>query len=267
MAHRAARTGFSLSGIALVTGASSGLGEHYADFLARSGMTVIVTARSADALEQNAAKLTERHGSRVEVIPADLTDRDARQDLIDRVSAHGPLDVLVNNAGFGTYGTVLEMDPDRLMDEIELNCVALTQLCRAFLPAMVDRGRGAIINVASIAGFVPIPTMSVYAATKAYVRSFSHALWSETRDTGVRVLSVCPGPTETEFFTNTGSPASMMTGRRSPEQVIQSTFRALNRGAAEVVDGPLNQITARLSHLLPNRFVLPMARAYAEPQR
>lgn len=265
MADSAARSGFPLSGTALVTGASSGLGEHYADFLARSGMALILTARSTAALEQNAARLADRHNCAVDVIPADLTDRDARRDLIARVDARGPLDLLINNAGFGTHGPFVGMDPDRLENEIELNCVALTHLCRAFLPAMIDRGRGAIINVASTAGFQPMPTLSVYAATKAYVRSFSHAVWSETRGTGVRVLSVCPGPTQTQFFSNTGSPNMMARGRRSPEQVIQSTFRALNRDAVEVIDGPMNQLTARLAHLLPNRVVMPGARAYAEP--
>jgi uncharacterized protein len=266
MADSAVENGFSLSGTALVTGASSGLGAHYADFLARSAMAVITTARSAEALQENAARLVDRHGSRVEIIPSDLTDRSARLELIEQVEAHGPLDVLVNNAGFGTHGAFIETEPDRVMDEIELNCVALTHLCRAFLPGMIARRRGAIINVASMAGFQPTPSMSVYAATKAFVRSLSAALWSETRGSGVRVLSVCPGPTETPFFANIGSPTSMPR-RRSPEQVIQSTFRALNRDVPEVIDGPGNRVVARLSHLLPDRVVAPFARAYAKPKR
>lgn len=266
MADRTARIGFTLSGTALVTGASSGLGEHYADFLARSGMKVILTARSGDKLAENAARIAERHNQTPIVIPADLTDRDSRQDLIAQVRAAGPVDVLVNNAGFGTHGNFVTMDTDRVIQEIELNCVALTHLSREFLPDMLDRGHGAIINIASNAGFQPMPTFSVYAATKAYVRSFSQALWAETKGTGVRVLSVCPGPTETEFFTNTGEPSSMTILRRNPEQVIQSTFRALNKGVPEVVDGPSNQIISGISRHLPARLVLPIARAYAKPR-
>jgi short-subunit dehydrogenase len=265
MPDSAVRTSFPLVGNALITGASSGLGEHYADFLARNGMDVVLTARSADALSQNAARIADRHDRSVQVLPADLTDRESRRELLARVDEHGPLAVLVNNAGFGTHGPFQEMDPGRMMDEIELNCVALTMLARDVLPGMIERGRGAIINVASTAGFQPLPTMSVYAAAKAYVRSLSHALWSETRGTGVRVLSVCPGPTETDFWHRTGEP-NTMTVRRSPEQVIQSTFRALNRNIPEVIDGPANQLTARLAHLLPKRWVLPIARKYAEPR-
>lgn len=265
MRDRSAQTGFRLSGTALVTGASSGLGEQYADFLARHGMDVILTARSAGALTENAERIAQRHKRSVEVLPADLTDRDSRRDLLARVNEQAPITVLVNNAGFGTHGTFLEMDPDRMMDEIELNCVALTVLAREVLPGMIERGQGAIINVASTAGFQPLPTMSVYAATKAYVRSLSHALWSETRGTGVRILSVCPGPTETSFWHRTGEPSSMPQ-RRNPEQVIRSTFRALNRDLPEVIDGPANRLTARLAHLLPKRWVLPVARKYAEPR-
>lgn len=266
MPDSAARTDFPLSGTALVTGASGGLGEQYAEFLARNGMDVILTARSTEALEENAARIGKRHGRWVQAVPTDLTDRDSRREVLARVNEHGPIDVLVNNAGFGTHGSFLEMDPERMVDEIELNCVALTVLAREVLPGMLERGRGAIINVASTAGFQPLPTMSVYAATKAYVRSLSHALWSETRGTGVRVLSVCPGPTETTFWNRVGE-ERIMQMRRDPEQVIQSTFRALNRDIPEVIDGPVNQLTARLAHLLPNRLVLPIARKVAQPKK
>lgn len=261
-AQRRDRT-FPLRGTALVTGASSGLGRHYAEFLARAGLDLILVARRVEELEELAADIAQRHGRRATVLPTDLTDRAERSALLDRIAELGlPVDVLINNAGFGTKGEFARIDSERILDEVELNCVAVTHLARAFLPAMLERGYGAVINIASTAGFQPWPTMSVYGATKAYVRSFSHALWSETRDTGVRVLSVCPGPTDTDWMATAGSPG-MLPRRRSPEQVVQSTFRALNRHAHEVVDGPLNQVTSFLAGLVPTRLVLPLARAYA----
>ena len=255
---------FPLRGTALVTGASSGLGTHYAEFLARAGMDLVLVARRVSELEEVAETIKQRHGRQATVLPADLTDRAARAELTDQVTAQGiTVDVLINNAGFGTKGEFAEIDPDRIVREVELNCVALTDLSRAYLPGMLDRRYGAIINIASTAGFQPIPGMSVYAATKAYVRSFSQALWSETRDTGVRVLSVCPGPTETEFMVAAGAPG-MMPLRRTPEQVVQSTFRALNRNSPEAVDGPVNRITSFAANLVPTRLVLPVSRAYTK---
>lgn len=247
-----------------MTGASSGLGRHYSEFLARAGMDLVLVARRAEELQDLAAGIAQRHGRQATVLPTDLTDRSERAALFDRITEQNiHVDVLINNAGFGTKGDFADIDPDRITREIELNCVALTDLARRFLPPMLGRGHGAIINVASTAGFQPWPTMSVYAATKAYVRSFSQALWSETRGTGVRVLSVCPGATDTEWMANTGSP-DMLPRRRTPEQVVQSTFRALNRSTPEVVDGPLNRLTSLLAGLVPTRLVLPVARAYAE---
>lgn len=264
MAEKRPDRSFSLHGTALVTGASSGLGRHYAEFLARAGMDLILVARRGEELQELAAEVLQRHGRTATVLPTDLTDRAARQALSTAIADQGlTVDVLINNAGFGTQGNFAEMDPDRIIREIELNCVALTDLARQFLPPMLTRGYGAIVNVASTAGFQPWPTMSVYGASKAYVRSFSQALWSETRDTGVRVLSVCPGPTDTEWMANTGSPG-MLPNRRSTEQVVQSTFRALNRDAMEVVDGPMNRITALAASVVPTRVVLPIARLWAK---
>ncbi|MDO5500911.1 MAG: SDR family NAD(P)-dependent oxidoreductase, partial [Propionibacteriaceae bacterium] len=169
---------FPLHGTALVTGASSGLGTHYAEFLARAGMDLVLVARSVDALHELAAGIEQRHGRTPVVLPTDLTDRAARGALLEELLARGiAVDVLMNNAGFGTKGDFATLDPDRVIREIELNCVALTHLARAMLPGMLERGHGAIINIASTAGFQPWPTMSVYGATKASVRSFSQALW------------------------------------------------------------------------------------------
>lgn len=264
MAQTRRHTAFPLTGTALVTGASSGLGIQYAEQLARAGMDLILVARSADALQRVADGIVAKHGRAVTILPTDLTDREARGSLVADIQSRGlPVDVLVNNAGFGTVGPFAEFEPERIVNEIELNCVALSELARTYLPAMLSRSHGAIINLASTAGFQPLPRMSVYAATKAYVRSFSQALWAETRGTGVRVLCVCPGPTETQFFANTGSPG-ILSKRRAPEQVVMSTFRALNRDVPEVIDGPLNRVTAVAAGLLPKRVVMPVGRRITE---
>lgn len=258
---------FPLHGTALVTGASAGLGAHFADFLARSGCDLVLTARRAEALAENAERIRERHGRTVTVIPADLSDPAGRAELRAQLDALGtPIDILINNAGHGTAGDFATLPAERVSAEVELNCVAVTELSRHLLPGMIERGYGAIVNVASAAAYQPIPSMAVYAATKAYVLSLSQALWSETMGRGVRVVAVCPGPTDTDFFANTGEPEAM-TWRRTPEQVVQSTFRALYRNQPSVVDGNVNTVTAKLSKVLPIRFVLPMARRYATPRR
>lgn len=255
---------FSYTGTALVTGASAGLGVAYAEALAHKGMDLILVARTAAPMEDLATRLRRSTGRTVTVLPSDLTDRAARAELVTEVHERGLLvDMLVNNAGFGTKGDFAALDPDRVVREVELNCVALTDLARHFLPGMLERHRGAILNIASTAGFQPWPTMSVYGATKAYVRSLSLAMWSETRGTGVRVLSVCPGATDTEWMARTGAP-DMLPNRRSPQQVVESTFRALDRDQPEVVDGVMNWITGHVATLAPTRVKLPIARMYAK---
>lgn len=257
----------SMSGTALVTGSSGGLGEHFADFCARNGMDLVLTARSADKLTANAERLRQRHGCEVTVIPADLTRAEERTRLVDELSERGiVVQTLINNAGFGSHGDFASADPDRMLDEVSLNVAAVTHLSRLLVPPMIAQGEGTIINIASTAAYQPIPSMAVYAATKSFVLSLSQALHSELKPKGVQVIAVCPGPTETEFFANTGEPTAMAR-RRTPEQVVQSTFRALSRGVPSVIDGPTNTLTARAAKLLPIQLVLPMARLYAKPRR
>lgn len=255
---------YTYSGTALITGASAGLGVAYAEELARKGMDLILVARSAGPMEDLATRLRAETGRTMTVLPADLTDRQARARLVSDIEERGlVVDMVVNNAGFGTKGDFAELDPDRIVREIELNCVALADLARQFLPGMLERHHGAIINIASTAGFQPWPTMSVYGATKAFVRSLSLAMWSETRGTGVRVLSVCPGATDTDWMAKTGAP-DMLPNRRSPKQVVASTFRALDRDQPEVVDGVVNWITGHVATIAPTRVKLPIARLYAK---
>lgn len=243
---------------AVVTGASSGLGVGYARHLAAQGVGVVLAARSADKLEQVARDIRQEFFVPTKVRPVDLTDRSARDEFAAEL-AELELSYLVNNAGFGTLAPFAEIDAQRLTREMELNMVALTQLTHAAVPGMVERGRGAIINVASSAAFQPIPTMAVYAATKAYVLRLSVALWDELRPTGVRVLAICPGATETEFFANAGD-AAALSRRRSVEDVVETTFEALAKHRPYVVDGAQNRLQAFATRLAPASLQAAIAR-------
>jgi uncharacterized protein len=180
---------------ALVTGASSGIGESIVRALASEGVPVVVVARRRDRLEALAGELAG-----VEVFVADLTVTDDLERVVERVrSASAPVDLVVNNAGFGTSGDFVDLDPGRLRREVRLNVGALTALSHAALSAMVPRGRGFLLNVSSVAGFQPAPRLAVYSATKAYVTSLSESLHEEVRGAGVHVCALCPGLTRTEF--------------------------------------------------------------------
>src|ERR671934_3131179 len=189
---------------ALITGASSGIGEEFARQLAARGHGVFLVARREERLRALADDLERLHGIRAEVATADLADPDQTEALPGRVAERGlDVEVLVNNAGFTTVGDVHE-NPDRQLGMIRVNCEALVALTTACLPAMVERGRGAVIQVASVAGFQPIPVQAVYAATKAFVLSFSEAVSTELRGTGVTMTVLCPGPVATEFVEAAG---------------------------------------------------------------
>lgn len=233
---------------AVVTGASSGLGVHYADRLAQQGSDLILAARREQELSEVADDLRRRHGVTVEIRPVDLASEDGRAGFVEEVAG---LDVhtIVNNAGFGSAGQFKDLERSRVQQEVSLNVGALTELSHAVVGGMVERGRGAIINVASTAAFQPMPGLAVYSGTKIYVLQFTVALWEELHDTGVRALAVCPGPTNTRFFEYAGDD-SVLRQRRSPEQVIDASFRALEAHRPFVVDGVRNRIVA-----LSNRFV------------
>lgn len=246
---------------AVITGASSGLGVEYAERLAREGANVLLVARRQGHLDEVAGRVRARYGVLAETFPVDLTDPAGRAALIARLAA---LDVshLVNNAGFGTMGRFHETDPGRMGQEMELNTVALTELTRAVVPGMVARGSGAVVQVASTAAFQPIPTMAVYAATKAYVMRLGIALWEELHETGVRVVVICPGPTETEFFATAGND-SVMRLRRTPPQVVDTTMRALQAHRPIVVDGWANAAMAFATRFAPVRLQARLARRVA----
>jgi short-subunit dehydrogenase len=220
---------------ALVTGASSGIGEQFAHQLAARGHALVLVARRAERLERLAAELpTDTH-----VIPCDLAGDAA--SLAERVAELGvEVELLVNNAGFGTSGPFLGHDPGRDAEQVRLNCEAIVTLTHAFLPGMVERGRGGIINVASTAGMQPIPYESVYAATKAFAISFTDALHTELKGSGIRVLAVNPGPVPTEWQQVAGyepGRVGVVPGRIPAEQVVQESLAAYDRGRRSVIPG------------------------------
>lgn len=254
---------------ALVTGASSGIGEQFALQLAGRGINLVLAARSEDRLQALATRLRSQHpGIEVGVIVADLAVPEGAKALANRLVADGTVvDVLVNNAGFGSHNLFVDEDPDNLAREIQLNCSSLVTLTARLLPAMVERRKGGVLNVASTAGFQPIPTMAVYAATKAFVVSFTEALWAENRKTGVRVVALCPGPTETAFFDATGKDF-MTSGRQTAEQVAAVGLKAFfHRSGPIVVSGTLNRVMASSSRLAPRAVVARIAELRVRPSR
>jgi uncharacterized protein len=224
-----------MSEVALVTGASSGIGEEFAKQLSRAGYEVILVARRADRLEQLAAQLP----GPAHVVACDLVEEAA--SLPQKVAELGlEVDVLVNNAGLGSHGLFTKTDPAREVEQVRLNCEAVVALTRAFLPGMVERGRGGVITVASTAGMQPLPYETTYSATKAFARTFSDALSAELRGTGVRVLCVNPGPVPTEWQQVAGYAADYLPpvpGKISAEQVARESLRAFERGRRTIIPG------------------------------
>lgn len=241
---------------ALITGASSGIGAAFAEALAAQGCALVLVARSADKLQGLAQRLSQQHGQRVEVVAMDLATASPGGALSQAVERLGlQVDLLVNNAGFGSTGSFETLEPLREQQEILLNVGAVVDLARTFLPAMLQAGRGAIINVASMAAFQPLPYMAVYGASKAFVWSFSDALWGECRGRGVHVMAVCPGPVDTAFFEATGNislrqtvPSSSM---MSAQRVVQETLRGLRRRSRLVIPGGLGKVSSVFTRLAP----------------
>lgn len=248
---------------ALVTGASSGIGEAFARALAAGGLDLVLVARSGDRLRALARELAGLHEQRVEVVTADLSADGSAREVHAATRALGMhVDLLVNNAGFGTVGTFAKQDAGRERQEILLNAAAVVDLCHAFLPAMLERKRGGIVNVASMAAFQPLPYMSVYAATKAFVLSFSQSLRGEVRSKGVQVLAVCPGPVDTPFFEATGSPGLRKTVPRlsmvTTDDVVRESLRALKAGRSVVVPGLAFKLAAAGGKFMPRDLLAAM---------
>jgi uncharacterized protein len=218
---------------ALVTGASSGIGEQFARQLAARGHDLILVARRRDRLE----RLAEDLPGTAHVVPCDLaTEADSLAGKVSELGVN--VDLLVNNAGFGTYGHFVDLDPEREANEVRVNCEAVVTLTHAFLPAMVERGRGGVIVVASTAGMQPIPYEATYSATKAFALNFTEALSEELRGSGVRVLAVNPGPVPTEWQEIAGhTAAGVVPGEIPAEQVVRESLEAYDRGRRSVIPG------------------------------
>jgi short-subunit dehydrogenase len=250
---------------ALITGASSGIGEAFAHALAKDGSTLILVARSGDKLEKLAHQIRAKYQRRVEVITADLSKKSPGAALAAEVAKRDlQVDLLINNAGFGGVGAFHKQDAAREQQMIALNCAAIVDLCHAFLPNMLDRDAGGgIINIASLAAFQAVPYMSVYGATKAFVLSFSQALWAEYQKNGLRVLAVCPGPVETGFFEATGNSNLRKTVPNSvvlkPEDVVAQSLKALRANQTMLVPGMQAKAVAWTSKLMPRRLMAQMS--------
>ncbi|KQQ95757.1 hypothetical protein ASF62_04510 [Leifsonia sp. Leaf325] len=261
---------------AVITGASSGLGVEFAHEFARRGADLVLVARRQERLEALAVDLAERYGTESTVIPLDLTAPGAVDELVRDIESRGiRVGSLVNNAGFASYGRFGDIDRKRLDEEVQLNVSALTQLSRAFWGPLTAHsrtspGNGALVNIASVVAFQPVPFMGVYAASKAYVLSLTEALWYEAKGTGLKVTALCPGPTATEFTEVAGNGDLFFRNPQTAEQVIQTAFKALDARSTppSIVSGVSNAAGASLVGLVPKRSLLTaLGRATTPKQR
>ncbi|MCV7410210.1 oxidoreductase [Mycobacterium florentinum] len=246
---------------AIVTGASSGIGEQFAGILSRRGYQVVLVARSADRL----AELAQRLGPTAHPLSADLSDRSARASLADRVAALGlSPDILINNAGLSTLGLVAKSVPEKEVNLVEVDVAAVVDLCSRFLPGMVERRRGAVLNVASVAAFGPLPGQAAYGGAKAFVLSYTHSLRGELRGTGVTATALCPGPVDTGFgeaagFDKEEAEAALPRIMWIPaDKVAQAGIDGLAAGKAVVVPGWVNRIASSFFRIAPPESLLPL---------
>lgn len=245
---------------ALITGASSGIGVDIAKGFAMRGADLILVARRTDKLESVAKNIAETTGSKVTCVTKDLSAPGATAELEAELKAKGEqIDVLVNNAGFGTNERLVKENRDRVAQEIRLNIGALVDLTAAYLPGMIERDFGAIVNIGSTASFQPVPGMAVYSSTKAFVRNFTASVWGEVESKNVRVVVVNPGATQSEFFEVADAKPF---GTLMPSQaVVDTMFKALDsrNPRPSVVVGGINSITARISSMLGTKAVTKVA--------
>lgn len=256
--------------VAVVTGASSGLGALFAQRLGERGFNLVLTGRDRNRLEEVRHRLiAAAQDCAVTLVTADLATGDGVLALL-RELGDRPVDLLVNNAGFGTYGPFDRSDTTREMDVIGVDVAALVRLTRAVLPGMLQRRRGGVLNVASTIAFQPAPYQATYGAAKAFVLSFSEALWQETRHRGVTVTALCPGPTNTGFVdalqNAEASQTAIYAKLAEPGPVVAAGLRALDRGVPVAVPGLRNQAIAFLPRITPRRLITSMSGRYLTPK-
>lgn len=253
------------STVCLVTGASSGIGEQLARGLARRGYNLVLSARREEQLTALAEELQRTTGVDALAVPCDLANAEARRRLVQAIEKSGQaVSILVNCAGLGSGGSFLQLDQAAERDMVAVNVDAVVDLCGVYAPAMVKQGGGAILNVASIAGFAPLPRQATYAATKAFVINFSHALHTELKRSGVTVTTLCPGPTRTDFSAASGRQVlgameklpGFMTS--APEEVAEVGLRAMGRGKRHVTVGLVNKINGLSAYFTPRGVELAM---------
>ncbi|HEY2389026.1 MAG TPA: SDR family oxidoreductase [Candidatus Binatia bacterium] len=254
--------------VALITGASSGIGAEFARQLGRQGKELVLVARRADRLEALGAEITQSGGARCHVIAKDLAQLEAPEQLFAETSKRGlEVDWLVNNAGFGTAGRFVDLPLAKEREEILLNVHCLVALSRVYAPAMVARRRGMIVNVGSIGSFVPTPYMATYAATKAFVLSFSEALATELASTGVGVLALCPGATKTEFQDVAGVSEQVPEFTyMSAEAVVGQAIAAANAGKRTLIPGWMNKTLAVTTRMTPRSVLARIAGSMFAPK-
>ena len=245
--------------VALITGASMGLGAEFARLFAANGHDLVLTARSADKLAAVKREMEGLHGASVRVIVADLADPRAPHAIFDEISAAGiQVDALVNNAGFGMYGVFHQSERPGVLDMIQVNVTALVLLTRLFVDGMVARKHGYILNVASTAAFQPGPLQPVYYASKAFVLSFTEAIRNELAGTGVVATALCPGPVATGFQAraNVGDLRGLrLMMRTTPEEVVRAGFDGMLKGKSVVIPGALNRVIVFLLRFFPRDFI------------
>jgi hypothetical protein len=248
----------------LVTGASGGIGEEFARQYAAKGRNLILVARSQDKLEALARELCDRHGINAQVLPKDLSKLESSDEIFETCkNSNWEVDTLINNAGIGLFGPFAQQDVKSLESMLMLNMVSLSKLTRHFLPAMIEKRSGGVINVASTAAFQPIPTFAGYAATKAYVLSLSEALHEEVAPYGIKIMALCPGPTETGFFSRAES-ASGVKGEirislQPASEVVTLAITRFEKGERVTIPGVLNKMGAYSASFAPKSLVLKIA--------
>ena len=244
----------------LITGASSGIGAAFARKLAARGRNVLLVARSEDKLIALCNELGRLTSIRAQYLALDLQQPDAPLQLLEETQKRElEIEMLINNAGFGSMGDFTKLELARELDMIQLNVRALVELTHRFLGPMRERRSGTIINVASTAGFQPVPYMATYAATKAFVLSFSEALWDENRAHGIHVMALCPGVTETNFFEAAGIDRPPMRTVQTPEEVVETALRALDRKKSLVISGWANWFVVEAERFVPRSAVVKIA--------
>ena len=254
---------------AVITGASAGIGKAFAQELAAGGTNLVLTARRSDRLEEIAKKLAAKHQVRAEVCVADLTEPGAPKKIFDFTKSKGiEVELLINNAGFGSYGEFAKDDPQRLLEMVQLNCSAVVHLTRLYLPDMIARKRGDVLIVASTASFQGVPYISTYAATKAFDLIFAEGLAEEVKPHGIRVCALCPGSTTSEFHEVANQTQfAAKQKQESAEKVAHTGLEALAAGKSYVISGLGNYLGANMQRVVPRRLVTRIVAGMFRPSK